>query len=265
MEPAICIEMFYPGKTAEEKLAAVARHGFRNVEFWGLADKNLDTYSAAAELLGIRTVNFSGHRRGDLIDSACHALVLEDFAESSAAARRLGAGLLMVLSNELGEGGRVLHSRADIPEAARRRSLVEGLSRIMEAVPGDLTVVLEPLNTVVDHPGNYLSSMEAAAAVIRDVGHPRLKILCDLYHQGMMGDDPAAIIREYSGYLGHVHVADYPGRHEPGTGNADWRKILRLLDASGYTGYAGFECSPAGSSDKALDAIHALWENVCRN
>lgn len=265
MEPAICIEMFFPGKSAEEKLAAVAGRGFRNVEFWGLEDKNIETYTAAAREYGIRTVNFSGHRRGDLIDKTTHPLVLEDFRESSAAARRIGAGILMVLSNELGDEGRVLHPRPDIPESEKRRNLVEGLSRIMEAVPEDLTIVLEPLNTVLDHPGNYLSSVETASGVIREVGHPRLKILCDLYHQGMMGDDLEAIILKYTPSLGHIHVADYPGRHEPGTGSADWVKVLRLLDERGYTGFVGFECSPAGDSNAALDAIRALWEKVCPN
>ncbi len=71
--------------------------------------------------------------------------------------------------------------------------------------------------------------METAAALIRDVNTPRLKILCDLYHLGVMGSDLKHLISNFIQDIGYFHVADFPGRHEPGTGSADWPDLLRLI------------------------------------
>jgi len=259
MEPAICIEMFYPGKSAEEKLPAIAGHGFRNVEFWGFVDKDLAAYEKAAASAGIRTVNFSGHRAGDLVDTGSHPVVFAEFEASVAAAKRLGAGLLMVLSNALGPQGEVLHPLRETGDAEKYRSLVEGLSGLMDRIPESISLVLEPLNTRIDHPGYFLSDLATAFAVVRDVGHPRLRLLCDFYHQAVTGDDPVDVVRKYADFFGHVHIADYPGRHEPGTGRGHWREVLAALADRGYSGFVGFECSPLGGSDKALEAIGRLW------
>jgi hydroxypyruvate isomerase len=121
-------------------------------------------------------------------------------------------------------------------------------------------LVLETLNTKLDHPGYAVSSLATAARVVEAVGDPRFGILADLYHLGMMGEDLVPLVRRYGGMIGYIHVADVPGRHEPGTGKVDWVAVLEALRDSGYDGYAGFEFSPAGSSDAALEAIRALWD-----
>ena len=262
MEPAICFEMFFPEKTPEEKLGLIANYGFRNAEFWGFKDKDLDGLAKAAAASGMKLVNFSGHRAGDLIDAATHSVVLAEFAESAAAARKIGVSLLMVLSNALGPAGEVLHPSCGLPEEKKYRSLVEGLAKVLERLPSGLTLVLEPLNTAVDHPGYYLTDLEKAVRVLRDVGSPRLKLLCDFYHQAVMGDDPEELVRKYAEHFGHVHIADYPGRHEPGTGKGRWKEVLRLLRDRGYSGYVGFECSPQGSSEAALESIRNLWREA---
>lgn len=259
MKPAICFEMLYPEFSPEEKLKRIVEHGFHAVEFWGWRDKNLAALAKAAAAHGVSIVNFSGQRAGDLIDASTHPVLLREIEESIPIARRLGAPLLMVLTNELGEGGRVLHSCPGIPNTEKRRNVIEGLKRVMGRVPQDISIVLEPLNTALDHMGYYLTSMDSAAEIVKDVGDPRLKVLCDFYHLAMMGEDPLEIARHYSSVIGHVHIADYPGRHEPGTGRGQWTAVLVELQRQGYQGHIGFEFSPKGDSDTALRAVRDVW------
>ena len=87
-----------------------------------------------------------------------------------------------------------------------------------------------------------------------------MKILCDLYHFGVMGADLKKIVMNHLSEIGHFHIADVPGRHEPGSGSIDWAAMLRLIQDRGYTGCVGFEYFPEGDSDASLEAIHSLWE-----
>jgi len=262
MTPAICFEMLYPSLRPEEKMRRIAEMGFTAVEFWSWKDKNLDALAEAASSHGVSIRNFSGQRAGDLIDATTHPVLLRDIDESIPVARRLGVSMLMVLTNELGEGGRVVHACPEIPEAEKRQNVIRGLNAILERVPKDMNIVLEPLNTALDHVGYFLSSMDAAVSIVEEVGDPRLKVLCDFYHLAMMGENPLEIVRRYSRAIGHVHIADYPGRHEPGTGKGNWLEVLADLERQGYRGDIGFEFSPKGDSDTALRAVRDLWKRA---
>jgi hydroxypyruvate isomerase len=136
---------------------------------------------------------------------------------------------------------------------------VAALRQVLATTPDDLQLVLEPLNTVLDHPGYWLSDMATAAAIVREVGSSRLKVLCDLYHMAMMGHPLERLIDAHVAHIGHVHVADVPGRHEPGTGAIDWLAVLRRLRDRGYAGNVGFEYFPAGDPEASLRAVRRLW------
>jgi hydroxypyruvate isomerase len=262
MKSAICIEMLYPGLSHEEKIRRIARHGFRNVEFWGYKDKDLVAIQQAASESSVSIVNFSGNRAGDLVDASTHETVLREIRESVQVAQRLGTHSLMVLSNELGDGGKVLHACTQLGGDKKHDNLVAGLKRLMEDVPDDISIMLEPLNTALDHPGNYLTGMKEAEQIVGEAGNPRLKILCDFYHMALMGEYPPETARRYTHFIGYVHIADYPGRHEPGTGQGPWKETLKELRDQGYEGYIGFEFAPSGDSDIALDAVSRLWRQA---
>lgn len=262
MKPAICIEMLYRGQSAEEKIRRVADLGFSNIEFWGYKDKDLEAIRNLKEDYSVQIVNFSGQRAGDLIDAATHPVLLHEIEECVGVARALGTRMLMVLTNELEEGGKVLHPCLHIPDSEKHKNVVMGLKAIIQRVPNDMTIVLEPLNTVLDHQGYYLASMAAAAEIVDEVGDPRLRVLCDFYHLALMGEDPVETVRRYAHYIGHIHIADYPGRHEPGTGRGAWHSVLAELQRKGYTGYVGFEFCPAGDTEASLRAVRTLWREA---
>lgn len=258
MKSVICIEMLYPGSSAEEKIERIADHGFDAVEFWGWGDKDLGAIAESCGRRGVRIANASAHHVGSPVARKTHAALLEDFTRSLEAAARVGCRKLMVLSNELGEGGSAADAYPEIEEREKFRSFVDLLGSLLERAPVELSLLIEPLNNRVDHQGTYLADMETAERLVKEVGSPRLSVLCDVYHMAVMGADPVATLRRYKGCIGHVHLADVPGRHEPGTGGLDWKGIIRTLEEIGYSGDVGFEYSPSYDSDASLEAVKRL-------
>jgi hydroxypyruvate isomerase len=98
--------------------------------------------------------------------------------------------------------------------------------------------------------------------MIDRVDHPSVALPYDIYHSGMMGERPESVLARHGDMIGHAHVADLPGRHEPGSGGIDWRSHIGALAASGYAGTVGLEYWPtAASLDSLATARRAL--GVC--
>jgi hydroxypyruvate isomerase len=114
-----------------------------------------------------------------------------------------------------------------------------------EAAAIGAVVLVEPLSGAPRYP---LRTAADALAVIDRVGADNLRLLADLYHLSVNGDDLDAVIAAHTGRIGHVQIADVPGRHEPGTGNLDLNAHLEKLAANGYTGHIGLEYKPTGAS-----------------
>ena len=262
VEAVICLEMLFPELSVIDRVDRIAAAGFSAIEFWGWRDKDLAALKAACDRAGVRVANFSGHRKGSLVARETHDIFREDLRDAVISAKGLGCSTLMLLSNELGEGGRVVDSYEGISPERKYASLREGLRSALDAAPDGFTLVLEPLNTRIDHPGYFLQDMATAVALVKEIAHPGLKVLCDLYHLAVMGEDLEGIIDRHADSIGHYHVADVPGRHEPGTGTLDWLALLRRIRDSGYDGTIGFEYAPLGDSAASLDSIRKLWERA---
>ncbi|GAB4339103.1 MAG: TIM barrel protein [Candidatus Abyssubacteria bacterium] len=258
---SICIEMLYPGRSIEERLERVATAGFSAVEFWDWRDKPLDTVVPLCAALGLSVTNMSGHRGGSLLDPHDFETYKDEVVASIAAAQKLSCGNLMLLTNPLGPGGTVLNAYPQIPDRRKRAHCVAALSRLAPlAEEGGMQLLLEPLNTRIDHPGYWLDNAQLAFQVIREVGHPRVRLLYDAYHMHVMGRDTLRDISENLDAIGYVHAADFPGRHEPGTGKMNYSSIFRLLESVEPQITVGFEFSPASSSDRALHSVRGLIE-----
>ena len=116
-------------------------------------------------------------------------------------------------------------------------------------------VLVEALSGVPDYP------LRTAADVVRvldRVGRPDVRWLCDLYHLSVNGDDVAAAVQAHADRIGHVQIADAPGRHQPGTGSLDLAGLLRLVLDTGYDGWVGLEHSPLGPSAASLERLPLL-------
>jgi hydroxypyruvate isomerase len=110
-------------------------------------------------------------------------------------------------------------------------------------------VLVEPVSGAPRYPlRTAADAVGAIDRVRRETGASNLRLLCDLYHLAVNGDDLDKVVERYADRVGHVQIADAPGRHEPGTGSLDLDRHLAALAASGYDGYVGLEYTPSGAS-----------------
>ena len=126
---------------------------------------------------------------------------------------------------------------------------------VESAAPEGVTVVTEVLNPL-EQPDYLVLSLDDAAVLLDRLAPIGWKLQLDTYHLGRAGGDVAAEIRRAAGAIGHLQVADVPGRHEPGTGSLDWVAIAAALRAAGYRGAIGLEYRP--TSDLSWIAGTAL-------
>lgn len=110
-----------------------------------------------------------------------------------------------------------------------------------------LRLLIEPINTF-DMPGYFLHGSAQAAAIIADTGADNLFLQYDIYHMQRMGEDLAGGITRLLPLIRHMQLADSPGRHEPGTGQIDYRALFTLIDRLGYDGWIGCEYHPLHDS-----------------
>src|SRR3989304_3280295 len=122
---------------------------------------------------------------------------------------------LEVLAKAPGAGGDPREKRGEAAVAALRR----GGALAAEA---GVQLLVEPLNSAVDHPGYFLDSLSQARRLLEEAHHPSIRLLLDVYHLWGMHPDLLADLPAVVAITGHVHLADAPGRHEPGTGTIPW-------------------------------------------
>ena len=137
-------------------------------------------------------------------------------------------------------------------------ALTEGLARSAEILADSgVTLAVEPLNTLVDHVGYFLPSTVEGLDIVDEIGRPEIKILYDIYHSAVMSEEIAEVLAGRIDRVAHVHLADTPGRHEPGTGKLDWQARVAWLEANGYPGLVGLEYKPTTDTLASLKQVLA--------
>lgn len=116
-----------------------------------------------------------------------------------------------------------------------------------------LTLLIEPINPV-DMPGYYLTNIYQASEILKAVNLPNVKLQFDFYHIEKVHGHSLSIYQEYADIVGHIQIADHPGRHQPGTGEMDYQQILQNLNYK-YEGYIGLEYIPQGKSEESFEWI----------
>ena len=258
-QKSACIEPMYSELPFLERFQAAKNDGFEYVEFWSWTDKDLDAVKDAAEKAGIGISGFNGDAELSLIDPEQKTEYLAFLKQSVAAAQKLGACSVTIHSNGLGEGGRVINAYDDLSHTVKLCAMYDTLLECAKiAEESGIQMNLEPLNVTTDHVGNFLQTTRMAAEMIRLIGSPKLKVLYDAYHMQLNEGSLCDNIRAYGDQFGHIHIADAPGRHEPGTGEINYAKVLSCLEESGYTGLIGFELIPKTTTAEAVKAIMKL-------
>jgi hydroxypyruvate isomerase len=239
--------------------AAAAAAGFDAVEFWWPfdgpvpGDGEADAFLAAIGDAGVSlaALNFAGGdlaagHRGWLSHPDRSAAFRDNVQAAVGIAGRAGCTVLNALY------GNRLDS---VPEAEQDDLAAANLAVAAGAAAGiGATVVVEALNSV-ESPRYPLVSAKAVVAVLDRVraqaGVTNVAFLADLYHLGMMGEDLAGMLAAYADRIGHVQVADVPGRGAPGTGTIAFRPLLAQLAGLGYRGRVGLEYKPGDPADSS--------------
>ncbi|MGH9663797.1 MAG: TIM barrel protein, partial [Bryobacteraceae bacterium] len=142
---------------------------------------------------------------------------------------------------------------------AQHKSIVEGLKSAHDIVaPRRITLIVEPLNTLVNHKGYYLNHTREAFEIMREVDSPYVRILFDIYHVQIMDGNLIDTIRNNIGYIAHFHVGAVPGRHEPGTGEIDYHNVFHAIRELGFRGFVAMEYNPSKNPMQTLAEVKRM-------
>ena len=255
-QTSACIEPMYGELPFLERFQAAKDDGFAFVEFWSWTDKDLDAVKAAAEAAGIGIAGFNGDAELSLIDPSQKEAYLGFLRQSVEAAKKVGARSVTIHSNGLGDGGIVINHYDELSDTVKLCAMFDTLKVCAKiAEESGVSMNLEPLNVTTDHVGNFLQTTRMAAEMTRLIGSPMLKVLYDVYHMQLNEGSICDTIRACGDQFGHIHVADAPGRHEPGTGEINYHRVYECLESVGYQGLVGFELFPQTTTEAAVKAI----------
>lgn len=250
MKYSACIEwLFAEAGDFPDRVRAAHRAGLDAVEFWLWTNKDIPALKAAVDETGIAVAGMVAEPMVPLTDPAQHDAFLEGLERSIDTARTLGAPAL------------IAQAGADLPgrsRAEQRAALVSCLARAADVLKGSgVVLMVEPLNTRVDHVGYFLPSTTEGLDIIDEVNRPEIRLVYDIYHSAVMDEEISEVLAGRLDRVAHVHLADAPGRHEPGSGTMDWQRRLKWLTDNGYRGLVGLEYMPTERTVKSLGALFA--------
>jgi hydroxypyruvate isomerase len=253
------IEFLFTELPWVERVEAAARAGFEGVECWDWRDKDMDRLGEAAARAGVAITGFFGNRRYSLIDRTQHQANLDGLAASVACARRVGCGALHAFVQEIRPNGSVVPPTRPLGEEEAFGNAVDGLRQAAALCQAHgIMLLLEAINPL-SVPGYFLDTAEKCLRLVEAVDHPHLVMTYDYFHQQLSGGNLMATLERCFHRVAAVHVADVPGRHEPGTGEINFVNVNRHLHQLGFAGTVVFEVRPLHGSDAAVQAIHAVF------
>lgn len=254
----VCIEPLFPDLSLVERAKRVRDAGFDAIEFWFYdmgGDRGIGELAGYCRSTGMLINNIvanspDGAIGGSLTDPADRRKYVERVRESIRVAKDIGCDKMITCTGNF---------RAGVSREEQRRSVVDGLKAACEVCEAEgITLLLEALNTLVNHPGYFLDSSDEGAAICREVGSPNMKLLYDVYHMQIMEGNVIARIEEHFDVISHFHSAGVPGRHELDDGELNYPGILRRIDALGYKGLFGLEYWPSLPDDESLTKMRSL-------
>jgi hydroxypyruvate isomerase len=234
---AVNVEMWFGRKSFLEKIELAAKFGFPAIEFWPYENKPIAEAAALLKEKQVAVSQFTAWPFGTILNhpSSDHEDFYRKIQESCDIADQLDCSLFtVVIGNDI-DGV----SKADMHAAA-----IRGLKKVAGVCEQRRkTIIIEPMNPR-NHPRHCLYGGEDAIRICQAVGSPSVKINWDLYHMQIVDGDLCLRMREGWDDIGYLQLADNPGRHEPGTGEVNYTRVFREIQALKYAGYVGLECTP---------------------
>ncbi len=250
--PRLCanLSMLFTELDFLQRFEAASHAGFKGVEYLFPYDFSCAQIKEQLEANGLTQVLFN-LPAGDWAKGergiACHPDRVEEF--------RAGVDLAIAYAKVL--GNTQVNCLAGIgpqgvEEAVIEKTFVDNLRYAADKLEVEgIGLVMEMINTL-DIPGFYLNTTRQALAIRENVGSRNLSLQYDIYHMQIMEGDLARTLEKNLPAIGHVQLADNPGRHEPGTGEINYAFLFRHLDRLGYQGWVGCEYKPLTTTEAGL-------------
>lgn len=225
-----------------EAIKTVSGLGFDAIETYNWKNLNLKDVKTALDDNGVKLLSMCT-TEFKMTDPTYRKAWLEGLKESCEAANIVGANKLIT------QVGQDTGARRDF----QKQAIIDTLNEAKEILDdAKVTIMLEPLNTYVNHKGYFLWSSPEAFDIIRTVNHPHVKIIYDIYHQQIMEGNIIPNVVNNLDCIAHLHSAGHPGRNELQYGESDYKVIFNVIDKTSYDGYCGLEYKPL------MDPIESL-------
>jgi hydroxypyruvate isomerase len=230
----------------EENLDRVAQAGYHHVELVGefkhWSDDDYRRIQSRMETLKISVDATSGVKSG-FADPSGGAAFLSDLKALIPAAKRLECKQIILLSGKKIEGA---------PAGSQHAASIEALKRASDVLSSaGLVAVIEPIDRL-ENPTIYLDGVTEAFEIVNAVSSPNVRVLYDVYHEQREFGNLIEKFEKNIGQVGLIHIADVPGRHEPGTGEINYLNIYRKLAQLNYKGTMAMEFYPTGDIVETL-------------
>ena len=249
MKLCVPIPCFYGGMDFCEAIKKVAGLGFTAIETYAWKGLDLDKIAVTCKETGVQLLSLCT-TEFRMTDPAYRKEWLEGLEESCVAANKVGAKKLIT---QVGQD-------TGAPREEQHAAIVETLKQAIPILEKyGITVMIEPLNTYVNHPGYYLWSSVEGFEIVREVGHPLVKVIYDIYHQQVMEGNIIPNITKNLDCIAHMHAAGHPGRNELQLGESDYKNIFTAADKAGYDGYCGLEYGPTMDPTESLKLAKEIY------
>jgi hydroxypyruvate isomerase len=249
LRPSVCIDAVFEGLPAVEAIEVVRNSGITAFEFWGWWDRDLAEIESATDDTEME-ISACCTKFVSLVDANLREQYLEGLEASIQAAQRLHCKTLISQVGDAVPG---------LSRSEQHASLVDGLR---EAAPmlesSGITLVIEPLNELIDHAGYYLVRSDEAFQIIDEVNCPNVKVVFDIYHQQISEGQLIANIKANIDKIAHFHAAGNPGRNELTSGELHYPSIFDAIRDCDFDGYVGLEYWPLKEASMGLREI-ATW------
>ena len=251
LKPSVCVDAVLGDLPIGDALRLVKEAGIDAFEFWAWWEKDLTQLAEARDRYQL-DIAACCTKFVSLVDPATRGDYLFGLQESIVAARQLKCPTLITQVGDY---------RAGIPREQQHQCLVDGLKEAAQLLEvNGVTLVIEPLNELVDHPGYYLIRSDEAFEIVQEVGSERVQVVFDIYHQQVSEGHLIHNITSNIDKIGHFHAAGNPGRHELSKGELHYPAIFEAIRSTGYDGYVGLEYWPVGEPSAGLREVSGWFQ-----
>jgi len=243
-----------------DRFKAAKEAGVGCVDFWGWSHKDINKVKEKIDEYGLKIASISvdsanpetskvfGAKRLLTRDPDAFEAFHNAAEESIKTAQFLGVPSLIITTG---------NTRSDdVTRYEQHANIVLMLKHVAHLFEDSgVTLIVEPLNILCNHMGYFLASSYEAFEICNEVGSKNVKVLYDIYHQQITEGNLIPTIRKYFDLIGHFHVADVPGRNEPGTGEINYKNVFKAIEDLGYCKYVGLEYSPIADTAETIKKV----------